>query len=642
MPHRVPLCALAFCCATCFTVPSHAQTPAASKSTVTKAGFTTPAPEGEQRPADIAEWRRELGLSIIDKLVRESDGYKDQALRVRIQTRAADAIWDTDHKRAHDMFLLAWEIAEKADQEGERSAEEARKRLMSSRGGEMILIPRVPNLRGEVLRLASLRDAELGAKLLSRLDDAKEQDVADSNPENTEAGFFDPTEPKAAIARRLELAVQLLEAGKVDQAKAYAEPSLNPVTSQGIIFLCALRQTEAEGADKLYARLLTSVENDPTADATTVSLLSTYALTPNFLVTATKRARVSRQLSYSGRTYELSPELRARFFSIAAKILLRPLAPPDQDRTSAGKAGTYFTIARLLPLFEQQAANYVPALNAQLAMLAPDAPESFRNGEESMLKLGLTPANSDGDTLSEVLSKLASATSSSERDALYIKAIQVSMANGGTEVRDFAEKINDATLKERARSFTSLVAARNAISKKDVDAGLLLVREGNLSPLHRVWARSQLASLVKKTDTARALQLLNEAAADSKRIKLDETERIYAFVCDAVCLFDLDRPRSWDLAEEAVKAANAVTDFSGDEAKLTARLRAKNVVVMINSDEPSFNMANLFALLAKDDYDRAGFLADKLTGETVRASSKLAIARSILNRSDTPSIPSRR
>lgn len=99
---------------------------------------------------------------------------------------------------------------------------------------------------------------------------------------------------------------------------------------------------------------------------------------------------------------DFSPGLRANFFGVAARILLRQVSPADLDRTSAGRAGTYFTIARLLPLFEQYAVNYLPALNAQLSLLAPDAPETFRNGEEGMLKAGLASTLSDLDDLPDI------------------------------------------------------------------------------------------------------------------------------------------------------------------------------------------------------------------------------------------------
>lgn len=643
MIHRTPAWALALCWAASLSVQSHAQTSVAKEyPPSTKESYSAKAPSKDRESRVIVRGQRETAISIITSLADESERYRDLTLRTRTQTRAADALWSADEALARRLFLRAWETAEKVDKEAEQIAEEARKKFMSARGGGVTMIPPAANLRSEVLRFAVRHDRALGEGFLARLDEAKEQDDAASDPKNTALSFFDPTEPKLAIAKRLELAVQLLEAGDVKQAKAFADPALNYATSQGIIFLCALRQRDADSADKLYAKLLTQTVNDQTADATTVSLLSSYAFTPNLLVTATRRGRMANQLSDTMPTYDLSPELRANFFSVAVKILLRPLPPPDQDHTSAGRAGTYFTIVRLLPLFERYAISYVPALNEQLAVLAPDAPETFRNGEESMLKLGLVSDGTNRDALPAILNQLTSAANSIERDVVYVKAIRAAAMNRDSRIREFAEKIEDANLKGRARSFADFVAVRSAISKKDADEGLRIVHDGYLSQLHRVWALAEIARLLRKSDPARTIQLLNDAAAEANRINVGEPERVYALACIALNFFEIDRVRSWDAAFEVVKGANAVPGFSGEDGKLSALLRTRNIVAMISSDEPSFNVVNLFQLLARDDLQLSVSMADNLTGEAPRTAAKLAIARSILNMEKTSTSSTRK
>src|SRR5207302_8058272 len=113
-----------------------------------------------------------------------------------------------------------------------------------------------------------------------------------------------------------------LQAGDLKQAKAFAEPALVRATSPGIIFIATLRQKDAEAADMFYAGMLSRAETDITADATTVSLLSSYAFTPGVLVTATRRGRVSNQYDDSPTNYELPETLRMRFLQVGASILL--------------------------------------------------------------------------------------------------------------------------------------------------------------------------------------------------------------------------------------------------------------------------------------------------------------------------------
>jgi hypothetical protein len=639
MVHRTRVWALALCCAASLTVQAQqTQTPAANKYSPTNEPYKTKTPSKGNELAAAAQAQLADAMNMIKSLNEESKRYRDQTLRVRIQARAAHALWDANKNLASEWFKQAWEVAEKEDQGATQAAEQARKGFLNS-GGGLTILPPAANLRSEVLKLVMQRDPSLGDKFLSQIDEAKEQDTGAVESKATVPAFFDPTEPKLATAKRLELALQLLEAGDIEQAKTFATPALHSVTSPGIIFLCNLRQKEARGADDLYVRLLKQATDDQAADATTVSLLSSYVFTPNLLVTATRRGRMANQFIDVAQTYTVSSELRAKFFDAAANILLRPLPADDQDQTSAGRAGTYFTIARLLPLFEQFASSHVPALTARLTLLAPDAPETFRNGEESMLRMGLTPGGND-DTVPNILSQLDAVATSAERDALYVKAIRTAAISGDPRIREFAEKIENVELKGRARSFADLAVIRSAINKKDVDGGLRIVREGYLAPLPRIWALAQIAGLVKKSDPARAIQLLNDAAAEAKRINLGEAERVYALVCIAVPLFEIDRMRSWDIAADVAKSANAVTSFNVEEGRLSARLRTRNVIAMITSDEPSFNAANLFSLLAEDDLQRAVSVVDTLSSEAPRAVIKLAVARSILSKqkSTTPSM----
>jgi len=630
MAHRIPAWVLALCCAASLSSSSQAQTSAASRYPRTVAESYNPRTSPKEREfPTAAQTKRAAAISIVASIVTESERYRDQTLKGRTQARAADALWDVDRELARDLFRRAWVIAEKVDKRGEQDAEEARKRFLNSRGGGGTVIPPAANLRSEVLKLAAQRDTALGNDLLARLDAPKES--TDETPElkDIAPSFLDPTEPELAIVKRLDLAQQLLEGGDIRRAKAFATPALSYTTSQGIIFLCSLRRVDASGADELYVKLLTRAEGDSASDATTVSLLSSYAFTPNLLVTATRRGRVANQFSDMAQPYDLTPALRAQFLNVAASILLRPLPPPDQDRTSAGRAGTYFTIARLLPIFERYNSEHVPSLKEQLTLLSPDAPASFRNGEESMLLMGLVPAGT-GETLSEILDQLHGTATSTDRDIVYVKAIRAAAAAGDPRAREFAEKIESADLKGRARPFADLVAVRSAINKRDVEGGIRIAREGYLAPLHRAWALAQIAGLLKKSDPIRAIQLLNEAAAEAKRIEPGEPERVHALTCVALRLFELDRLHAWALAVDVVKAANSVDGFSGEDGKLTARLRAKNVIAMINSDEPSFNAITLFARLGQDDLQHAISLVNNLTGDAPRVAASLAIARPII------------
>lgn len=611
-----------------------AQTPASQKFSSPAKVLNEEKPSPKLRKLDIiAEGQRTYVISMVTSLAEEANGFRDQTLRVRVQAGAADALWETDSELASYWFRRAWAAAEKIDRESERAADEARRRFLTSRQS-LAFIPPVSNLRSDVLNLVARRDQHLGEDFLAQLEEAKEQETAAESDitSDSQLKFFDPTDPSTAIAKRLDLATELLRAGEVERAKAVADSGLKYVTSQGIIFLAMLRQRDAKAADERYSGLLAWSTNDQSSDATTVSLLSSYIFTPNLLVTATRRGRVSNQWSEGAITQEVPAGLRASFLRVAAEILLRQLPPQDQDRTSAGKAGTYFTIARLLPLFEQYAPTQLPALNARLSLLAPDTPEAYRSNENGMLTAGLVRENISKDDLSGILRHLSSATSAGERDFIYVKAVRAAALKGDGRAREFADRIENTDLRKRARLFADFVAVRKALDAKDVDGSLRIIRGGELQPLQRVWAYTEVAKLLKQSDASRAIQLLNDAASEVRNINNGELERIYALSCIASQFYTFDRARTWEVADDVVKSSNAIADSTADNGKLTVQLQVRDVVAMVNLEVPSFNLTNLFELLATDDFQRATSLANTFKGEAPRATANLAVARSLLRR----------
>jgi hypothetical protein len=581
----------------------------------------------------LAEVQRSVAISLLTSLADEARSSHDQTLRARIQARAADALWDTDKDRARALFYRAWEAAETVDKEGALRAEEERRKQLSKPTSGLVMIAPPPNLRGEVLKLSARRDRKLGEDFLTKFDESKEQE-ATSGATKTDnlPDYSDPTDPPLAVVKRLELARQLLDSGDVARALLFADPLLSKVSTPGIAFLSALRQRNTAAADQRYATLLVRTGADPSSDATAVSLLSSYVFTPFVVVTVTRRGRVSNQLGEPSPAPDLQPGLRAAFFRTAAQILLRPLLPPDQDHTSAGRVGTYFTIARLLPLFEQYAPDKVPSLREQLAALAQDAPEGLRTGRDSMLTMGLSPADPARDEVQEALSQLGGANSAAQRDKIYAGAVRAATLKGDARARDLADKIEDSGLRKSARAYVDFVGIINAIEKKNVEEALHLTRAGDLSHIQRVWAYTEIAALLpKKADVAGAIELLNEAAAEARQIDNSDPEHARSLITISTRFFSVDPNRGWEMMTEAVKAANQATGFTGEDGKITALLQTRNMVAMINTDAPTFNLPGIFASLAQVDLYRAIELAKSFEAETPRAVAIIAIASSVLN-----------
>lgn len=614
-----------------------AQQPTPSPKQVKTSAKKAAAPE-ESDP--LAEVRRVTAVSLVNTLADDARMFRDPVLRARVQARAADALWDTERDRAVLLFRRAWDEAESADAESDRKLEEEKQRQIREQGFSSIQLP--PSIRTEVLRLAAKRDRALGEEFLVKMEEARRREADNAVTSNERppdparnSRRQDPTEAPPAVAKRLRLAVQLLEDGDVERAIQFADPALGAVNMPALEFLSRLRVKNAKAADDRYAALVARSAADPASDPNTISLLSSYIFSPSLYVTFS--ADAGSNANSWARNFpapaDLPAQVRAAFFRAAANVLLRPTPTPDQDRTSTGRAGWYMVIARLLPLFEQNMPDRSAALRAKMASLAPDTPEGLRQGDNNALTRGLVPEDPNRDRVQETLNRLDRAKTSEERDMIYADAVLDAMRKKDPRVEEFLNKIEDIDLRKRVRSFVDYEATQAAVNDKDAAAALRFARGGTLTPIQRAWTFTQVAAMLSKSEPGRAAEILDEALADARdHIDAASPERVRALVAVATQMMQLDRARAWEVMLEVVKASNAAKDFTGEDARMGARLQTKNGVMMTSTNVQSFDLNDIFAKLAAEDLSRAVELAKAFEGESPRAVATLAVARHVLSK----------
>ncbi|MFN2511425.1 MAG: hypothetical protein ABR568_08270 [Pyrinomonadaceae bacterium] len=636
MAHRASL--LASLCLIALTSVLYAQAPSEKKETTPRKSSRSKAVKAEE-PDPIAAQRQVVAISLLQSLADDARSFREPKLRARVQARVADAFWETDSERARGLFRKAWEAAETEDAESDRRAAEDIRRQQST--GSVIRTAR-PDLRAEVLRLAAKRDRGLGEEFLTRLAEAnqREADAAvDSGTRQTNpANDFSAT---SAAAKRLALARRLLEDGDVERALEFAGPVLDQVNRDSITFLSALREKNAAAADQGFASLLARAERDPASDANTISGLSSYAFTPFLYVTFDTEGGSNQQRQRpQGPRPDLPPALRATFFRVATQVLLRPLAPPDQDRTSSGRGGKYMVIRRLLPLFEEFAPERAADLRAQLAAMAADVPEGMRSGENRAVTNGLAPESST-DPFETMQRGLDRARTSAERDAIYADLAIAIAGKGDTRARELVDKIEDSDLRKRVRSYIDFQTAQSAINDKNATEAARMAKTGELTSLQRVWAFTQAARLLMTSDRSRALELLEEAGTEARRIGGSDPDRARALVAVATGLTQADRVRAWETISEAVKAANSAEGFTGDDSRVSAQLQTKSMVMATSANAEDFNLFGAFRALARDDFLRSVETAKSFTSEAPRATATLAVARSVLEKPSADAQPPR-
>jgi hypothetical protein len=577
-----------------------------------------------ERSAQSKE-RLAFAIQVVSSLADEARNYKDESLKVKVQARAADVLWNFNQERARAIFERAWDLAQRVDEDGRRAIEEQRRAFLSGKGG-IGFIPPPPNLREEVLRLASQHDRSLAEKFLASMEEANDRD----EKENKINRNSDPTEPPEAIAKRLQLARQLLENGQPDSAVAFAQPGLNRITSDGTIFLVLLRQKNAVLADRLFSTLLDRTAADPLADATSASLLASYALTPSILVTFTRRGLLMNQWTSELPPPQLAPSLRTKVFNTISQVLMRHGSISELELTSAGLSGTCFTIRRLLPSFEQSFPSLASDLHNRLNQLTQEKDEMVSPQQRSFMNAGFEPKKSVEEP-DDTLSQIERASSTRERNQLYAVAAQKAAMKTDPKARELADKIDDDEFRKAVRNFVDVLLINKAKEKRESEKALQLVRTAELSHFQRVWAYTEIAALLPSSAEEQAIDLITEAIDEAGRLETSKPERAEAWVAIAMNAVRVDQARKEDMLLDVVKAVNQAEGYTGEESSFTVDFSVRSNIARVSIPAPTISLANLFAALGKDDLFRAANIAHSIKSESPRAIALLASARSVLN-----------
>jgi hypothetical protein len=583
-------------------------------------------PKGEETDAVEAQ-QRAMAVSLVTSLADEARSFKDQTRRARVQARAGDVLWDSDREKARELFRSAWAAAQVADEEATKQrAEELRKQLsidgpVMLRGGG--------DLRAEVLRIIAKRDRQLGEEFLKALDEAseKERDEAAADQRRNNPG-------QLGASKRLQLARRLIDDGQVERALEFAGPALDKVSPDSIFFLSALREKNAQLGDAAFATLIARVARDPIADANTVSGLSSYLFTPFFYVTFEKDGGGSGQMRQRDGVSppSVDPSLRSSFFKLAFQILMQPQPAPEQDHTTAGQTGKYLIIKRLLPLFDQYAADLSPGLRTQMTALASFVPGTFQQGENRAVTAGIVSESEESDPLQRMQERLDRAGKSDDRDAIYADYAVALAGKGDRQARDLVDKIEESELRKSVKAFTDFQLAQAAIRSKDATEAARIVKIGELTSIQKVWALTSATKLVLASERSRASSYLEEALTEARRMSSSDPDKARALTAVASVMTTLDQAQAWEVLGEIVKAANSAEGFTGEDTRIFARMQTKQMVEMSNSSAPDFDLLAVFRPLGRADLNRAAQVAKTFAGEAPRAVATLAVARSVLEK----------
>src|SRR5207245_8235620 len=132
---------------------------------------------------------------------------------------------------------------------------------------------------------------------------------------------------------------------------------------------------------------------------------------------------------------------------------------------------------------------------------------------------------------------------------------------------------------------------------------------GELSHIQRVWVLTQAAKLLAKSNREKSLRLLDDATTEARRIDASDPERPRALMAVANTLLAIERPKAWDAADDAIRAANSAEGFTGEDGVIRISLVTKGMSSVRSNSAQDFDVTGIFAELALDDYNRTVELA---------------------------------
>lgn len=570
--------------------------------------------------------RRANAQSLLISLAADARSFNDMVTRGRTLARIASVLWTVDRERSRTMFRQSWDAAEIADKEAADRAKTESRQLRSGFGQGYASSPEV---RREIIRLTSRLEAALGEEFLTRLKEQMQRDNAGSiTSSSTALGLFNPL-----VNQRLDAARQMLEADEVDRALQFADPVFNIVGQHTVDFLSSVRERNAVAADQRYANMLSSAATNPQSDANTVSVLSSYLFTPHIYIGYSREGTFTNSYRGNPTPPNVSPELRVAFFRSAGAILLRPLAPPGEEQTSAGHDGHYLVIKRLMSLFEQYAPSEVTAaLRARLESLSPLVTKATRDrDDDNWVRQGIRPENEAESWETSLRDRLDRAKTSAERDQISIQLASMYASKGDLRSRDVVDGVADPETRNDAKRYIDIRLARHAVQVKDADRIVELIRIGEFDHLHKIWLLTQASLLLVKADSEKALSLTEQSLAEARRISSSEPDAARGFLCVANAVFAVERASVWEIMNEAVKSANAAEGFTGEDPLLQFRLAVKNGLTYQSVESVAdFTLESIFKRLAEFDYEKAVQVARGINRDAPRSSATLAVARTVL------------
>jgi|GEM_PF-1840118 len=597
----------------------------------------------EKKDAELeASLLQQRGLGLIRQAADDAVGLEDRRGAVRVQATAADVLWERDEERARKLFQSAFEMAVSYYRD---TKDDNTIRLSPNTATSR------PDLRLEVIRLASRHDGTFSRKLTDQYIEEKQREQQEGRLQNSlqNKGDNNPLFGKmdANASELLRTASSLLEVDLKAAIELAQRAFALGVSQSAPSFLPRLAGRNRAATDQIYLVALDRLRNDPMAPPGQLMLLSAYPFGED-------RVWVSNGGGTSSYGFQVPPNftvdeaLAQRFLAVAAIVISRAAElDPAQVPEAVAQFGAALFAARML---EPKVAKFQPALlgdwralEARLSNLA--AGKSLDGVDRSLQEVarenqrGASPESvgvlpGSGDRIKELLDRAQQTVDLAQRDDLYQQAAFEADRNGDPKrAIGITDQISDTEYRRKVRSWISFNAATRAMNEKRFDDARRFALDVDATD-ERAYLFFQIAgAALKEKDRARAVELLDEATQRANAA--DNTpEKLRALVGIANLFASFDPPRGFEVAADAVRAANKIPNYSLDQPQLVRSLaqRSGHGSHVSNSNVEGFDLGKTLQLLARADFDRALLLAQSLESKPLKLSAVIAVASSVFEK----------
>jgi tetratricopeptide (TPR) repeat protein len=547
-------------------------------------------------------------LGVLDSLADQAKGIDDEAVRIRVEARVADVMWDRDRERAKRLYRRVFDEIDDLNE----SLVDPGSAPVGAR----------QELRVEMFASLFRLDPAFATQLARSLDDDPEMYDGEGLPfDNLSdrsstllrvATSLAPRNPQLAV----ELGRQCLEGGV-------------PVEFSSL--LLALGSSSPQLADALAD------------EAARAALQSAQGPLEMWGVAAYLFPDLRIDDSGDDAGVASGPDLKRRFLEAAYAVTGRyvaalgehaaganpdPSAPVDPSSVYVGQGlmMTYGFARQLAPMFDAYDPERATAFRVLVGQIEGSAPADVRD------RIGVTSGTSDSPNA--IAARASEATDPSLRAALYARAAALAMHRDGYDAaKGYVAKIEDPD--ERARVLAPLAreAAAAAAQERRYDDARRIA--GDIVDLdERAAVYCELArSLIAANKRQPALDLLD----DAQRILLKEgavmTEtKARALVRVANLYAAIDALRGFDVMRTAVDAVNKGLSLPADAAKA-----GRNPALLFRLSE--FDASQGLEELARTDYFRALALAQGIEAHPLSILAQIGVIRGAMRPLPNPKAP---